>query len=98
MDYSDDIACCCLNKVFGFNPLAGKRIMDRLERPSDLFSMNDTERSRFAGMVLPAGLDKRGYDECAEELERLARTGCRFVGLHELPGLLKDCSDPPLGL
>lgn len=98
MYYSDDIACCCLNKVFGFNPLAGKRIMDRLERPSDLFSMNDAERRRFAGMVLLAGLDKRGFDECAEELERLARTGCRFVGLHGLPALLKDCSDPPLGL
>lgn len=98
MDYSDDIACCCLNKVFGFNPLAGKRILDRLERPSDLFSMTEAERRRFAGMALPAGLDKRGYDECAEELDLLSRSGCRFVGLQSLPGLLKDCSDPPLGL
>ena len=98
MDYSDDIACCLLNKVFGFNPLAGKRIIDRLERPYDLFTMTDSERRNFAGMVLPEGLDKRAFDECAEELERLSRSGCRFVGFHNLPSLLKDCSDPPLGL
>lgn len=93
-----DIALCSLNKIFGFHPVAGRRLLKAVGSPYDLFDMDRGSLKAVSGGILGKEELDRVFDETAEELEMLSRQGSRFVGMDRLPELLLDCADPPLGL
>ena len=93
-----DIALCSLNKIFGFHPVAGRRLLKAVGNPYDLFDMDRGSLKAVSGGILGKEELDRVFDETAEELEMLSRQGSRFVGMDRLPELLLDCTDPPLGL
>lgn len=100
-NYDERVCLCALNKVFGFEPKLGIRLIDHFGCASGVFENLD-EAARlleYSGKYLPL-LTEESLEQSRIELERLQTRGCRFTGINEegYPPLLKDISDPPLGL
>lgn len=96
----ETLACCQLNRVFGFDPKAGLRIIEAAGSAATVFSMSYKQKRELMGCEPPAGLDAAGLEQSAKELEDLAAKGCYFLGItaDAFPTLLRDCEDPPMGL
>lgn len=96
----ETLACCQLNRVFGYNPKVGRQLLDATGKASAVFSMNHNEKRELMGCEPPAGLDAAGLEQSAKELEGLAAKGSYFLGItaDAYPSLLRDCEDPPMGL
>ena len=103
MDNTKEKAClCALNRIFGFEPKIGLALISHLGSASEVFSLSDKDLdtllgpySRYRGQICWSRAEAE-----LEELARLSQRGIRFTGWTEngYPELLKECSDPPLGL
>ena len=102
IDTDERTALCALNKVLGYVPAAGHRLLECFGSAAAAFSAPAPALRKALGPFREyAGqIDGALLRWAAEELERLARGGFRFIGLGEAdyPDLLAECEDPPLGL
>lgn len=101
-DFSEKVASCTLNRIFGFNPGAGHRIIAEAGSASGVFDLDEEgiarvmgPFSRFRGQICHAELERS-----ARELSRLESLGYRFIpyGDAAYPELLRDCPDAPIGI
>lgn len=99
---SERVSACALNRIFGYEPIIARRLIDTLGGCSAVFSTSPEELRRLLGpgSRYSALLGQSVLDGCAAELERLEAQGCRFIPLTDpdYPFLLKESSDAPAGL
>mgnify|MGYP002673991529 CR=1 FL=1 len=103
MSFEERAGLCALNRIFGFEPKIGLRLVEALGSAEEVFRkpeeagriLGPCSRMRYAPLVTGSA-----FESAAIELEALERSGCRFVGIGEkgYPALLIECDDPPLGL
>jgi len=100
--YSEKVAVCTLNRIFGYEPAITHRLLDRLGSAMALFRMDARSRERLLGPYSKhlGEIHDGALEKSARELESLARQGCRFLSITEAayPALLKECEDAPAGL
>ena len=93
---------CALNRLFGYEPILGQRLLERFGGPEAVFAQRaETLREALGGREdLIRGLGPDSLTWAAGELERVEAAGGRFIGLGEedYPALLAETPDPPLGL
>ncbi|MBR4756328.1 MAG: DNA-protecting protein DprA [Bacteroidales bacterium] len=101
----EERAClCALNRIFGFEPRIGLRLVETFGGASEVFRQTgkdlDEVLGAFSGSRYSRMITGSAFETASMELEKLAEDGCRFVGIGEdgYPGLLRECEDPPLGL
>nr|MCR5003014.1 DNA-protecting protein DprA [Bacteroidales bacterium] len=104
-NYSEKVCLCTLNRIFGFEPKLGMRLIEHFGSATGVFENLDEVAGvlEYSGKYLVdlgESSAKENLDKNAEELEKLGREGCRFVGINEeaYPNALKEIEDPPLGL
>lgn len=97
---AETVACCQMNRVFGYNPRLGNKLIEAAGGVEEIFKMGRQKLSQILGSQPPAGLDTAGLEQSAKELENLATQGSYFLGItaNAYPALLKECEDPPIGL
>lgn len=103
MSFDERAALCALNRIFGFEPKVGLRLIEAFGGALAVFAkpeeavraLGTPARTKYSRI-----LTSSSFDSAAIELECLERSGCRFVGIGEkgYPALLMECEDPPLGL
>ena len=103
MSFEERAGLCALNRIFGFEPKVGLRLLEESGSAEEVFrkpeeavrTLGLSSRLRFAPLITGSA-----FESAAMELESLERDGCRFVGIGEkgYPALLVECEDPPLGL
>ena len=88
MTSDETVAVCALNKVLGFQPARAAALVNEAGGALALFDGTRPE------------LDPSQLDWAFRELERIRSGGFRFLTLwdEEYPDLLRECSDPPVGL
>ena len=99
MTTSDEqVALCALNKVFGFFPLLGRRLLE--ERGGALAVFNGPRPQLREHPELAEALTQETLEWARRELEQVRQRGFRFLGLYDedYPEALAACEDPPLGL
>ena len=97
---NETIACCQLSRVFGYNPTAGRKLIEAVGSALDVFRLKQNDLQQLLGVSPPQGLDRQGFEASKKELEDLSRKGCTYLGITSevYPELLKECDDPPIGL
>ena len=95
-------ALCALNRVFGYEPNVTHRLIGALGSASALFDLDRRSKEELLGPYskhLPE-LGEQAVESAAQELETLAKRGCRFLCVTDegYPALLKECEDAPAGL
>lgn len=103
MSFEERVSLCALNRIFGFEPKVGLRLIKVFGDARTVF-----EEREEAARILAANSKARyvplitgsAFESAAIELDGLEEDGCRFVGIGEsgYPALLMECEDPPLGL
>ena len=102
MENYERICLCALNRIFGYNPIVGLRLLERFGSAERIFRAGRTElaavmgfNSKYLDDITPAAVDQAGM-----ELEKLARDGCVFISERDegYPVPLKECEDHPIGL
>ena len=103
MRFEERAALCALNRIFGFEPKIGLRLIGTLGSALAVFKesnevkqfLGNSFRIKYASLVTESA-----FETSAIELETLEGRGCRFIGIGEkgYPALLMECEDPPLGL
>lgn len=95
-------ALCALNRIFGYEPGITHRILDALGKASALFEMDRRGREDLMGPFCKHldEINAHEWERSAQELDALARRGCRFLGITDpdYPALLRECEDAPAGL
>lgn len=101
--FEERAALCALNRIFGFEPKIGLRLINTLGSALSVFkepkeagrALGVCSRTKYASLITESA-----FETSAIELETLERCGCRFLGIGEngYPALLMECEDPPLGL
>lgn len=103
MSFEERAALCALNRIFGFEPKLGLKVIEAVGSATSVFSEPE-EVSRVLGAYSKVRFNPlitgSAFESAAMELENLGREGCRFVGIGDAgyPALLMECEDPPLGL
>ncbi len=96
------VSACALNRIFGYEPLIARKLVDSLGSAGAVFTASREDLRTLLGPYSKYNERIRGsiLDECADELERLAGKGCRFIPYDDpdYPALLKECPDAPAGL
>lgn len=96
------VSACALNRILGYEPLTGHRLIRQLGSASAVFSLNSEDLrdllgpySRFTERITPAL-----QEDSLKELERLEAKGCIFLPFSDpcYPDTLRECPDAPLGL
>ena len=103
MERIDNRTClCALNRIFGFEPLLGRRLLETFGRAEDVFAQPpQLLREVLDGREeLVRGICIGTLEWAEKELREVREQGARFIGLdeEEYPPLLAECPDPPLGL
>ncbi len=102
MEKNETISHCALGRVFGFKPRIGLSLIKSLGSASAVFSLSAEELDAVLGPYSPFGkkINRRTWDEAAEELEKLKRKDVKFVCWSDevYPEVLKECDDSPIGL
>lgn len=103
MSFEERAALCALNRIFGFEPKLGLKVIEAVGCATSVFSepeevarvLGAYSKIRFNSLITGSA-----FESAAMELENLEREGCRFVGIGDVgyPALLMECEDPPLGL
>lgn len=103
MSLDERAALCALNRIFGFEPKVGLRLVEAFESAVSVFTepketariLGECSKSRYASLITGSA-----FESAAMELEKLEKEGCRFLGIGDngYPALLMECEDPPLGL
>lgn len=101
-DFDERAGMLALNRIFGFEPIVGKRLLETLGSAKEAFGMKREDLRELIGPY-PKYLDAlipQKLDEARKELEDLGKRGFRFLdlGMEEYPELLRECEDPPIGL
>ena len=103
MDKDYEIICgITLNRIFGYEPAAARRIVGTFGSPGAVFSQSsETLDSAFGPYSkYRALICRQELDASAAEWASLEASGCRFVniGTPGSPPLLAECPDAPVGL
>ncbi len=103
MLFEERAALCALNRIFGFEPKIGLRLIETVGSAIAIFkeskeverALRNCSRLKYVPLITESA-----FETSAIELETLERIGCRFIGIGEkgYPSLLMECDDPPLGL
>lgn len=91
------IACCALNRIFGYNPVLALDLINTYGSAEEVFRI----APRIPGHDnLSDQICQESLDKAARELESLQRIGCRFIylGDDDYPTALSQCDDPPVGI
>ena len=101
--FEERAALCALNRIFGFEPKIGLRLIEALGSATAIFkepeevarTLGVCSRIKYAPLITGSA-----FESAAIELESLERDGSVFLGIGEegYPALLMECEDPPLGL
>ena len=101
--FEERAALCALNRIFGFEPKIGLRLVEALGSAVAVFNepgevagtLGVCSRLKYAPLITGSA-----FESAAMELEELEREGCAFLGIGEegYPALLMECEDPPIGL
>lgn len=101
--FEERAALCALNRIFGFEPKIGLRLIEALGSATAIFkepeevarTLGVCSRIKYAPLITGSA-----FESAAIELESLERDGSAFLGIGEegYPALLMECEDPPLGL
>jgi len=93
-------ALCALNKALGYQPAAGRGLVERFGSAANVFRQSPETLREVLGAELAALLTPGLLAWAREELERIRDGGFRFIafGEEDYPDLLAECPDPPLGL
>lgn len=98
----ETICLCALNRLYGFEPRAGLRLLELFGSAGAVFEAGTKEIRERTGPGFPDAerIGESAFDAAAMELEMLAGQGCTFLGIGSpgYPELLLECQDPPLGL
>lgn len=103
MSFEERAAYCALNRIFGFEPKVGLKLVEELGGAVSVFR-EGREVSDVLGvcsrMKYASKISESAFESAAMELESLEKEGCSFIGMGEkgYPALLMECEDPPLGL
>ena len=96
------LCLCALNRLFGYEPALGRRLIENFGSPAAVFSQPEKTLREALGQRedLLRGLRPDALAWAEKELAQTAEAGARFIGLGEedYPALLAECPDPPLGL
>lgn len=103
LPFEEKAGLCALNRIFGFEPRIGLKLLDAFGSAAEVFSAGKNEVEEvlaYSGTKFAAQITESAFESAAIELEQLAGSGCRFVGMGDAgyPSLLAECEDPPLGL
>lgn len=103
MENREEKAClCALNRIFGFAPTVGTELIRHFGSASKVFMSEGKEVERLLGPFsrFKGCVTAQARDEALQELDRLEKSGIRFIGWTEstYPPLLKECEDAPVGL
>ncbi len=103
MLFEERAALCALNRIFGFEPKIGLRLIETFGSALAVFKesgevgriLASSSRDKYASLITESA-----FETSAMELEALEWSGNRFLGMGEsgYPALLMECEDPPLGL
>lgn len=95
-------AYCALNRIFGFKPALGLSLIRQVGSAYGVFCLH---RDDLRALVGPDGqilnqISGKALDEARIELEKTDKASARFIchNSPDYPALLKECSDPPIGL
>ena len=98
----EKVSACALNRIFGYEPLVARHLVDTLGNCSGVFSLTGSELREIAGTGFKYSdkINDSALEAAERELERLQNQGCDFVAVTsaDYPDLLKDCEDAPVGL
>lgn len=103
MENIEEKAClCALNRHFVYEPKIAVALLEHFGSAREIFSLKEAELDMIlgAGTKHRAAIREQHRDKAMAELEALEKDGVRFIGWSErdYPALLKECSDPPVGL
>ena len=82
-DFDERAGMLALNRIFGFEPIVGKRLLETLGSAKEAFGMKREELRELIGPY-PKYLDAlipQKLDEARKELEDLGKRGFRFLDL-----------------
>ena len=98
----EKVAACALNTIFGFEPRAGRNLLEAVGSAREVFRLGRDDLRAVIGPN-PGWLARIGPSalrQAERDLETAAGAGACFVSITEpdYPLLLRDIEDPPLGL
>ncbi len=102
--FQEKACLCALNRIFGFEPRIGLRLIETFGSASDVFRQNRKKLTDALGAYSSKDYSSKitvsAFESASMELETLSNEGCSFIGIGEegYPVLLRECEDPPLGL
>ena len=101
MEYSDLVYACALNRIFNYECLLGKSVMERFPVPGTLFSLTAEDLYGLFGRnskYPERFLDRKLLDDAADEVNWAASKGVRILCFNEAdyPHRLRECEDAPL--
>lgn len=96
------VSACALNRISGYEPLTGHRLIRQLGSASAVFSLSSEDLRDLLGPYnrFTERITQALQEECFKELERLEAKGCVFLPFSDpdYPDALRECPDAPLGL
>ena len=103
MDKNYETICgITLNRIFGYEPAAARRLLSHFGSPGAVFSQSPESLDAAFGPFSKyrALISRQELDASAAEWGPLEAFGCRFatIGSPDYPPLLADCPDAPVGL
>ena len=109
--YDETVGMCALNKIFGYQPALGLKLLQEAGSAVALFDGKWETPGQAGGDVMP-GPDRASHPEllaqlvpsqlewAACELDKVRAGGFRFLTFldEDYPQPLRECPDPPIGL
>ena len=98
----EKICAIALNRIFGFNPVAGNALISNFGSAEAVFGATDEQlqdllrgRPDQASAILT-----EDFERDRDEYEKLTERGIDFIPITsgDYPSLLQECNDPPVGL
>ena len=96
--YDETVGMCALNKIFGYHPALGMKLLQEAGTAVALFDGSHTESASHP--ELSAQLVPSTLEWAVRELDKIRAGGFRFLSYldDEYPEPLRECPDPPIGL
>ena len=109
--YDETVGMCALNKIFGYHPALGMKLLQEAGSALALFDGKWKTPGQAGGDVMP-GPDRASHPElfaqlvpatlewAGHELDKIRAGGFRFLTFldDDYPEPLRECPDPPIGL
>jgi len=103
MEYSDLVYACALNRIFNYNCVLARRMVERFPSPGALFSMGRSsledilgKGSRYIGALTDGGVLEEAFSEVEWSLSRNVRI--LYLTDDSYPRRLRECEDAPIVL